>query len=191
MPDLATPVTAQWPNVVLGMLFGRTGIIEAPDRHLWLNLVRLNDQAYHDYQRTQEAVVVVIEGHFNPISTPFIRAANCMEQCIVSTHRATRFAEVLKAKGYVPKALMPRQFERERVTKVRDSISHLEERFLSGQTNTGPSMLQMTSSKVTVAAKGGDGASLSYAELVHVLNRLRSCVDHIVEREATEAPAES
>lgn len=181
MPDLAGG--PDLPGVFLNMVLGRTGVTEGRHAHLWLNFVRLVDLATFEYEETQSAVKEMVSGCFQPYSTPGVRAANRMEQCISAAHRAVRFGVSLHEASYLPAGLLPPASSRSHLEMVRHSIEHLEERVLGSRADEGPFMLEMRDSGVRISGRDANPyCFISYADLAATLAQLRACVAHVAHR---------
>jgi hypothetical protein len=110
-----------------------SGPLAFPGVALWRNLVRLTDQGLREYETARHELANWLATDNNTIS-PYFRAIDSLEQCIVATHRAMLMAEAIIDRRNARGARRPPPVWKERVKLMRHAIEHTDDR-LTGRRN--------------------------------------------------------
>lgn len=173
MPDLSAFKTNLVLEASLGLLLGRRGIDQSPERNLWLNLARLADQAVDGYQATRALLKQRGATGSGMVSSAGFRAMGQMEQTIITAHRAARFLEGLVKQGALPSTMAVAGPDFDKLGRVRNAIEHLEERIIHALPDGGPFMLFLRERDVQVVAEQEkQSVTLRYDLLAAILGRL-------------------
>jgi hypothetical protein len=168
LTDLDAPAML---NVILGIALGAgsAGPVGPPGHGLWMNLVRLTDQAIREHA-IASGELANWEAQGQDFGA-FLRAVDALEQCIVASHRAMLMANALIDRRLGRGAQRPPPVWQEHVRLMRHAIEHTDDRLtgrrppviLPGQ----PTMLSPTSRYIQLGPQ-----RLAYRELTGCI---RSC----------------
>ncbi|MCO5300360.1 MAG: hypothetical protein M9886_10425 [Candidatus Nanopelagicales bacterium] len=175
IPDLAGLFDKNILNLALDALFGTwRGPKEHPHNRIWLNMVRLSDQAVREYQAARVALGAYgAKGHQGHLS-PYYLAIDHFENAVSAVHRATWDADTLNGVGEWSLSL-PSQGVRDNVADVRNAVEHIDERLKRGSVEPGipiylhplPEFLQIDRHQLTYADLA-DCVTIAYQNLERV-----------------------
>jgi len=98
----------------------------------WINLVRLTDRALQQHEAARELLDDFLQLASTGRISPFYRAVDALEDCVLSTHRALRMATALRGDGYLHSASPPpTQRQADAIRDMRDAIMHTDDRVLA------------------------------------------------------------
>lgn len=128
VPDLSGLYDKNILNVALDALVGRwPGPADYPYRGMWVNLVRLSDQAIREYELARLALREYVDhGHEGRIS-PFYRAIDHFENAISATHRATLNSKQLEV--HLGRRLnQPTERQESLLRAARNHVEHMDDK---------------------------------------------------------------
>ena len=168
MPDLGDLYSNNMGNVSLDRFTGQfKGPTAYPHFNMWMNLVRLTDQAILDHEAAR--------GHLNEyrdnaregrVSTLY-RAVNELENTVVATYRAVLNSRQLES--HAPRRLIaPTNRQAEALRKVRNHIQHMDDKLQKGQVKPGQlHLLAPTTHRVEIG-----GERLTYRDLSSCIRKM-------------------
>lgn len=178
-PHLNTKPGELIANAVVRMMLGKLGAPGSKERPLAVSFIRLTAKAAVEYTRAARADEALRAPLPNPAAG--IEAMGEIENCVTSLNRALLFLDGLKARGLKTDAgrrlaLRPASYSvlaqgsRTTITKLRDSVMHMDERIRTGTYPTGtPIALGPHQGRLEL-----EGVTITVAQLATWLDQLGS-----------------
>jgi hypothetical protein len=172
MPDLSELFRKTILTFLLSHIYQGAGAKDYCARAFQINLVRLVDKALEDYELSRVAFSEYVSRPSNNVWSPLFRAVGHMENCFGSLERALRLARRLAEHEETATAVsgfsILEPAVRKRISKIRNTMEHIDERVIQQQIKEGDlTMLFLSEDAVELQHE-----RIEYSELVAWLREL-------------------
>ena len=159
MPGLSVPRASLVINLAAELMTGTEPVDSFPANGMWINLVRLTDQAIREYAAA-DAVFAAWEGNELTI-TLYYRGIGHLETAITATHRAVYSGKTLRSQGFGRSAKSMAGRHEKALNELRNVIHHTDSRLRNGRIEEGqPLMLFAGVDRMTFGS-----ATMTYVDL--------------------------
>lgn len=171
-------------SLILNGFFGGAGPKDKVARGLWINYVRIVDQAIYEYHLAREKM----EEHINTdnnVFSPLLRCSTHLENCIACIRKAIRFARAIRknqAAPYIPRMDLLSDSGSRKIMRTRNILEHLEEKLINGELNDEGTIMVAPQEKHLIVGT----TAISYDELSSWLNDLFHLAEAIKDYRPTQ-----
>ncbi len=184
MPELEELHSKNSLNLILNLYLRRGGPNDKLAKGLWINYVRMVDQAIYEYHFARKYMEEFVTTDNNTIS-PLLRCSTHFENCIVSIRKAINFARSIRknqAAPEIPKTELLSDRGARKIMDARNMLEHLEENLIKGKIEEG-SMIMLAPEEKYLSI---GSIVITYAELSVWLKELFEIAEVIKDYRPTE-----
>lgn len=202
MPDLSAQFTGTSLNFVLNRAFCGGGPKDSTTNALLTNFIRLADLAVDEYETARRHLGQAVQPSNDPRLHALIKAANHLEVCIITVHRAAELGRKLRdrSRGRLVRRRVNVLSDRSggaRIRELRNAIAHLDGQLLSDDRTAGDTVCLVAREdgaefgKLTV----GYGELAAWVQELHELATelagFKESSDHSPEEEIKDVPKQA